>query len=214
MEENKQLRKENANLRNNELKNFYRSESGKVIINDSLFSQQYSYVPSQILDNSYNRQQNYILINVGTSKGIKPDMGVIGPDGIVGFVKDVSSNYALVIPILNRHFSTSVMLKRNNHFGLLEWEGNDPNTANIKGVINTVDIQEGDTIVTKSANGRFPEGITVGTVKSIEEVQGDPHFDVTINLSSDFKTLHTVYVIINHHKKEFNAIRNLIDDEE
>src|SRR5690606_32604710 len=210
--QNKKLRKENAELLGKQLKNFYHAENHKVIINDTMYQQQYVYLPCLVIDNFYSRQKNYIVLNVGAKKGVIKEMGVIGPDGIIGFVKDVSNHYSLVIPVLHNDFSTPVRLKKSHHFGFISWDGSDPRVARLNDVTNTVPIEIGDSVVTKAASGRFLDGILVGTIKTIEKVPGKSHYELEINLSSDFTNLNHAYVITNFFRTELDNLTNSIYD--
>lgn len=213
MEENDQLREENALLNDKLPENYYRLEKNAVVINDTMYQQQFTYLPSQVIDNSYDRTQNYMLIDIGYDKGVKADMGVIGPNGIVGFVKDAGPKYSLVIPVINPNFHTAVKLKKNNYFGMIDWSGGDPRVAIINGLTKTAPVEIGDTVVTKGANGRFPEGLLVGVVKRAEEVAGRNDYDMEIELSTNFLNLHHAYVIVNKFKDEYMSIRDSIPQE-
>ena len=212
LSENETLRKENAKLLNNQLKNLYHAENHKVIVNDTMYEQQYVYLPGQVIDNSYARQKNYVVLNVGTNKGVSKEMGVIGPDGIIGFVKDVSARYALVIPVLHNSFSTPVRLNNSHHFGFISWDGADPGVAQLQDLSNTVPIEVGDSVVTKAASGRFPDGILVGTIKDFKKVTGQPYYQIDLDLSTDFTNLNHAYVVTNFFRAELDDLTKSIHD--
>jgi len=214
-EQNRQLRIENAELRNNLPNNFYSLKPEIVSINDTIYEQQYTYISAKVIDNSYTKTRNYILINAGRNKGIKQEMGVIGPNGLVGFVKDVSSRYALIIPIINPDFSTAVLVSKHNYPGSVRWKTNDFQIASVTQMSKTAPLDINDTIVTKGGRGRFPTGIPVGKVLSFEEIQGENDYQIDIELFTNFANLHHVYVIENKFQNEIDSIRTQIpsDDE-
>ena len=49
----------------------------------------YSTVPAQVIGTSGTDQSRILYIDKGVKDGLKPDMAVITPDGIVGKLKDV-----------------------------------------------------------------------------------------------------------------------------
>ena len=53
------------------------------------------------IKNSLNRVDNYITLDEGTSAGIRPEMGVVAANGVVGIVYKTSPHYSTVIPLLN-----------------------------------------------------------------------------------------------------------------
>ncbi len=125
--ENDALVYENARLRNKldrdaEIIYISRNDSASFdTLREKQEGRKYFYIPARIINNSVNRQYNYIMIDKGSYQGVKKDMGVISEQGVVGVVTDVSKNYATIIPILNRNFRLSARILRNNYFGIIEW---------------------------------------------------------------------------------------------
>src|SRR5690606_3417370 len=63
---------------------------------DSAMINQYDYLPAKVISNSTRMFKNYITINQGSNVGVRPGMGVINSDGVVGRVKAVSEHYATI----------------------------------------------------------------------------------------------------------------------
>ncbi len=213
MDENEQLREENSHLQDQLAHNYYQTAHQTYTVSDSLFEQQYTYLTAKVIDNSYNRVQNYILINIGRNQGVKDGMGVIGPKGIVGFVEDAGPKYSLVMPVINPNFSTPAKIKDKHYFGDLKWDQGNDKIARIDGLEKTNPVDIGDTIVTKGSTGRFPEGIGVGTVKKANEVAGDEEYDMEVSLFTNFQKLYYVYVVVNSHQKDLDEMKAKIDNE-
>lgn len=74
---------------------------------------------------------NYMIINKGENDGVKPDMGVVSQQGIVGVVRDASPNFAIIQPVLNPHSRFSCKSLNSNAAGVLIWEGGDPRYAKL-----------------------------------------------------------------------------------
>ena len=58
-------------------------------------------------------------------------MGVITQKGVVGIVQSSSKNYSIVISLLHNKTSVGIKLKKNNHFGILKWNGYNYKEASI-----------------------------------------------------------------------------------
>lgn len=213
--ENRLLRSENAELRKQLPESFYPLENNLVKVNDSLYEEQYDYVEAQVIDFSYTRKRNYILLNVGRDKGVQEEMGVIGPNGVVGFVKDVSAKYALVVPLINPDFNTGVSIKTSNYSGIIAWDGDDYRFGALEELSKTSPINIGDSIITKGGKGRFPKGIQVGVIEDYEVVPGRNDYEIKVSLSTDFSNIRYAYVVVNRFQEELNDLRSLIpnDDE-
>jgi rod shape-determining protein MreC len=156
----------------------------------------YSYVQTRIINNSVNKQYNFITLDRGRDYGIRPEMAVISPKGVVGMVYAASDNFSTVISMINRDFRLSAKIKKNNYFGSLTWDGINPHIAVLSEIPYHVNVQKGDTIVTSGYSTIFPEGILVGTVSSYE-VEESNFFRINVELSVDFNQLNYVYVIHN-----------------
>jgi len=196
---NDQLVKENAELRNQLYKYTYTEKTGTRIKEPML--QKYFYIPAKVINNSTNKQYNYITINKGSKDGIKPEMGVVSADGIVGIVGAISENYAVVISLLNRNLKISAKFKRNNHFGSFEWTGKDYREGFLNDIPLHVKPAIGDTIITSGLSVIFPEGMLIGIVRDFKII--DPNFyTINVVLSNDFRRLTYVQVIGNKMKEE------------
>jgi rod shape-determining protein MreC len=206
-EANKALAHENALLRNYLKSNYNTFDTSKIFINDSIFRQQYRYQDAKVVNNTVNKQYNYITLNKGSKNGIKPDMAVIGPEGIVGYVNGVSENYANVMSLLNVDFRVSARLKKNNYLGSVIWEGKDFEYCTLTDIPQHVEIHKGDTVVTTGFTGSFPEGIMVGTVAGYNLKDGN-FYRIDVKISTSFKSLSYVSVVESLVKEEVTNLKN------
>jgi len=60
---NDSLAAENARLRNQFKTSFYDESIQKVIVKDSIFKRQYSYIVAKVINNSVHQKNNYLTIN-------------------------------------------------------------------------------------------------------------------------------------------------------
>ena len=72
-----------------------------VRINDTIRRQQYNYLPAKVVNSTWHKPRNFITLDKGSANGLHDDMGVIGPNGIVGVIRDVNAHFASVISVLN-----------------------------------------------------------------------------------------------------------------
>lgn len=181
------------------------------LTNDSLplpSDKQFEITSARVISNSINKVDNYITIDKGENDGIATDMGVIGPEGIVGIVNLTSARHALVISVLNSKSSISCKLRRTGYFGNLKWEGGDPQTAELTDVPRHAEINTGDTVVTSGYSSVFPEGINVGTVSEHSLSDDGLTCHIKVKLSTDISKLNMVRVIKNNHADEVSELYN------
>ncbi len=209
--ENEHLAAENAALRA-QLASSYISYSDSVFqVNDTVYKQRYTYTDAQVIKNSYNLPKNYIMINKGSAQGVKVDMAVISPQGIVGVVVNCTRNFATILPVLHTDSRNSVKLKRTNSAGSLIWEGGDYRYATVLDIPTTHKLYKNDTIVTSGLANDFPEGIAVGYIEDFESMQGSGFYSIRIRLATDFNKLNHVYVVDNHFKAEQDSLMKLTE---
>lgn len=170
---------------------------------------QYEYIHARVINNSINKQYNYLTLNKGTEAGIRSEMGVISPNGIVGIALNVTSNYSSVISVLNRKLQISAKIKKNKYYGSLSWDGKNYQEVTLNEIPYHVDIQKGDTIITSGYSAIFPEGILIGYIKDFNIKEGN-FYNITVKLSNDMKNLTYVYVIKNTLRKEQKTLEKSI----
>ena len=169
----------------------------------------YTYIPAEVIGNSYTELNNYITINRGSIDGIQKDMGVITSEGIVGLVVSVSPHFAVVMPVINTDFRTArVAVKKNNTLGRLQWEGKDPTISKMIEVSEPGTLTAGDTVITTSASSMYPPGTMVGTIEEYGKQQGSNFYTLSIKLATKFSSLHYVYVVNYLRKEEQEALEN------
>ncbi|MCB9183266.1 MAG: rod shape-determining protein MreC [Flavobacteriales bacterium] len=206
-EVNERLSAENAAWRNRHNTAYAPVAEQFVRINDTIHRQLYTYVPAKVVNATWHKQRNFITLDHGSTAGIGPRMGVIGPDGIVGVVHDVSAHFASVISVLNPDVRTSVRLSRTGHFGLLYWDTNDPATASVVDIPKHVRVAVGDTVVTMGGDGVFPRDVPVGVVRSVEEPPGRPDQAIVITLAEDLTRSGFVYVVNDLQQAERDSLQ-------
>lgn len=167
---------------------------------------QCDFIIAGAINNSIHRPKNYITINKGKLDGIRPEMGIVDQNGVVGIVNIVTDNYARAISVLNPDFSLSCKVKGNDAFGSLIWDGKDYREAILQEIPRHTVYEKGDTIVTSGYSAVFPEGIPVGVIIGDEKTIDDNFRTLRIRLFTDFSRLSTVRVISNAHLDELKEV--------
>lgn len=203
---NEALSRQNAALKSLMPEINYIDSVNRNLVTDTIHHQQYMFITAKVVNNSINRRNNYLTLNRGSRQGVKPEMGVVCPDGVVGIVKDVSEHYCSVISFLHKDTRLSARIKKNGFIGSMVWDGYDARTGSLKDIAKHVRVAKGDTIVTSSFSAIFPEGFMIGTVESVDANTGDNFQDIKIRLSTPFGSLTYVYIIGNLLKDEQRAL--------
>ncbi len=189
-------------------------EIQEIIIKDTLYGQIYQYIPAKVVSNTINRSDNFIMLNQGIRQGVRKDMAVIAPTGIVGIVKEVSRNFCSVLPVLNSQAKISAKIKKTNQLGTVMWDGLNYRHGTLTDIPTHAVVTIGDTAITSGMSEIFPEGIMIGTVRNIDMDEGDNFYTLQIEFSVDFNSISHVYIVRNFYKEEINRLRALTGMEE
>ena len=209
-EVNRQLVQENAMLRNKIKSSFFTQDytDTTFVSKDTL----YRYIPAHIVYMTLHKPANYIVVNKGEKQGVKKEMGVISPTGIVGIVIGVSKNYSLIMPVLHYNFKISSRIKKYGMLVSVIWEKGDYRFGKIIDIPSHLELQKGDTLVTTGFSTIFPENIPVGYVEDYVFNPDKEFSEGTIKFATDFKTLQDVYIIESVKKPEIEELLNNKDE--
>ncbi|SFD24969.1 rod shape-determining protein MreC [Chitinophaga sp. CF118] len=187
----------------------YSTDTTRKVVGIEL--RRYLYHSAKVVNNTVNNPINYITIHRGSANGLKPNMGVIGPSGVVGIVRSVSENYAVVLSLLSkgRNFGFSARLSHSREMGTVRWYGGDAGYALMEDVPKSVRLVRGDTVVTSGYSALFPENIPIGYVESYSlPDKGSTAYSIRIKLATNFFNLQYVYVVDNMLKDEQKSLED------
>lgn len=202
-DENDKLREENARLRE-QLSN--ENRTGHFLSYAGL-----RCLSAKAINSTYHLSNNFVIIDRGSSSGVLRESGVIGPNGIVGFVHSVSENYASVMPLLNSHAQVNARLKHTSYFGICKWDGLDERHITLENIPNHVQINAGDTVVTRGSGGLFPSGLLIGYAVSSMRDESSGFQQIKLELATDFRKLNSLYVILNEAKPELDSLHQTME---
>jgi rod shape-determining protein MreC len=212
---NEQLAAENLRL-NQMLKGNYEASGGpNTIISDTIRTdslleiKKYIWMSAKVVGSTVSSQVNFLTIHRGALQGVRPNMGVAGPQGIVGQVLNVSDNYASVWTLLNRQFKVVAKLKNGGERGTIEWDGVSPNYVLLKDIPKSAKVKIGDSVVsspTSSLFSGFP--LMVGIIDEIVDDKSSNFYTLKVKPSTNFYNIEYVYVIENTQLTEQKRVED------
>lgn len=120
---------------------------------------------ARVIGESPDPWSRTIVVNRGQQEGLKRNLPVVTPDGLVGSVIQTSDHSSIVRLIVDRSSRVPVLISRSRARAILEGEGSG--TCQLKYLDRTEDVQKGDVVITSGLAGIYPRGIEVGTVTQI-----------------------------------------------
>ena len=195
---NQELIAENVELRN-KLANAW---------SDSIIpSSNFKYDYANIINTSWNKTKNYIVINKGRIDSVQQDNGVCSGENVIGVVAKSSNHYSIVIPLINTNLKISGMVKNSKYYGSLQWDGIDYRYSYLYDIPNHVDVAIGDSVITTGFSSVFPEGKLLGIVDSV--IHQESSFNkLRVKLAANFKRVGQVSIINNQLYNERKSLEN------
>lgn len=205
---NQDLAKENELLRNQLRQNFQSPDTSSTIVRDSIpydtigHYRQYQWRTAKVVGNSVSLPNNYVTIHRGEKQGIRKDMGVVGPSGIIGTVINTSDNYAVIMSLLHTQSRVSAKIKKTGELGTVLWDGESPLYVTMINVPSSVKVSKGDSVVTSQYSYLFPRDIMIGTISEIVNDKSSNFYTLRIKPATDFFKVEYAIVVENLEKDE------------
>ena len=148
---------------------------------------------AQVIARDPSLEFQTLTIDRGTSDGVRRDMAVIAPAGVVGRIVKHGAHAALVQLLIDRDAAAGAIVERSRAGGTVKGRGVDP-LMRLEYMSNLADVKVGDTVVTSGLDGIYPKGVVIGRVESVER-GGGVFTAVRVRPAVDFSELEEVLVV-------------------
>ena len=139
-----------------------------------------------------------VTIDKGSSSGLRKDMAVISPEGVVGRIVEPPPLYAAKVQLLiDKEAGAGAIIERSGVGGVVmgqDREGEPP--LELQFVSNLSDAKVGDRLVTSGLDSIFPRGITIGTLAKVEKGVG-LYKRIVVTPAVDFAAVGAVLVVLD-----------------
>ena len=160
------------------------------------FQEKYVYatMAAQAYGSGGSDRSHVFYIDKGARDGLKPDMAVITPDGVVGKVRDVFPRSAQVLAIDDSTSGAGVILETTRIRGILK--GDALGQLEVVGVTVDQRIKPGENVLTAGGDLIFPRGLPVGVVdRVVRDPDRDGLIDILLKPAAHLDRLDEVLVI-------------------
>ena len=157
-------------------------------------------VAAAVIGSGADPEFRTITIDKGTQDGLRADMAVMSPAGIVGRILMPTARAAKVQLIIDRDAAAGVMVERTRVAGIVTGVGNAEELGFRAGLIDlnyvpsSADVKRGDRVLTSGIDGIYPKGLPVGEIQSVERERGERR--IRVKPSVDFAALEAVLVVL------------------
>jgi len=158
-------------------------------------------VGARVIGTSAGTATQTIDIDRGERDGIKRDMGVITPDGVVGKVSESFANTAQVLLLTDQGSGVGALLAESRIQSVVGGTG-DP-LLFMKYVPNDDSVNNGEHVVTSGMDRIFPRDLPVGTIVDIKP--GNPFKQIHVRPAANLERLEEVIVLLTLHPLELRT---------
>ncbi|MBI3490421.1 MAG: rod shape-determining protein MreC [Acidobacteria bacterium] len=134
-----------------------------------------------------------VTIDKGTRDGLRPDMAVIAPAGVVGRIVVPSARAAKVQLLIDRNAAAGAIVERSRAQGVIVGGGDE--RLRMEYVSEVFDVVVGDLVMTSGIDGIYPKGFAIGRVETVEK-SGSAYKRITVKPAVDFSALENVLVVV------------------
>ncbi len=147
---------------------------------------------SEVIAGAASPEFRTVTIDKGTADGLKADMAVISPAGVVGRVILPSGRASKVQLLIDRNAAAGALIERTRVQGVVEGFGDG--SLRMEYVPATSDVTPGDLVVTSGIDGIYPKGFVIGTIEQVDRGGGGYH-QITVRPAVDFTRLEEVLIV-------------------
>ena len=199
--ENQELRAEleRLKLRNNELES--RAAEADRLAALLGFREAHAEVPmlaARVIGTSADASSKTIYINRGENEGVRRNMGVITPEGVVGKIIEVYRDTAQVLLLTDKDGGAGALLAGSRTQGPVGGAG-EPLLL-MKYVSNDEQVPIGERVLTSGQDRIFPKDLPVGTVVEIRP--GNPFKVIRVRPAARLDRLEEVLVLLSQQELE------------
>ena len=123
-------------------------------------------IPSRVIGRSADNWWQQVILNRGSAVGIETGGIVKAEGGLVGIVDSVTPNTSRVLLITDIKSIIGVNISRTGTKGVLR--GNASRDAILEFYEKVPSVKVGDVITTSTYSSKFPSGLPLGKVKSLD----------------------------------------------
>ena len=150
-------------------------------------------VAAQIIGAAPTPDFRTVTIDKGGVNGLRTDMAVLAPKGVVGRVVVSGPRASRVQLLVDRNAAAGALIERSRAQGVVVGAGDD--RMRLDYVSEVSDVAVGDTVVTSGIDGIYPKGFVIGQVDTVEK-NGVAYRTIGIRPAVDFSTLENVLVVL------------------
>ena len=170
--ENKELKRENVELRNANVAMaaiYAENKQLRELLNYKEQHRTLTTRAAKVIARNFGDLRDSMYINIGKDAGLKREMAVLNGSGLVGIIDEVYEDYAKVLLITSARCKVGARITRvdSRAVGIVNGRGGIRDVLVMEHIYREASVAKGDVVVTSGYSGSHPENILIGTVKDV-----------------------------------------------
>lgn len=160
---------------------------------------QWNLLPARIIFRSIGEWWRELLIDKGANDGVRPDMAVISPNGLVGKINEVGPYTSTVVLLGSPRCKVAAMLLPDGEQGIIT---SSPGGTFEYGIVRLIYLPQnaqlwaGQVVVTSGIGGVFPPNLKIGTIIDWRSAEYGLHLEARVRLAVAINRLREVFIIL------------------
>lgn len=154
----------------------------------------FSSVSARVVGYSADSYNKVITLDVGSNAGVVSGLPVMGSTGVIGQVISVTPLTCQVRLLTDAQSGVSVLIQSSRAEGILT--GSVEGVLYLEGIDSSVEVKQGDAIITSGLGGGYYRGLVVGLVSHVEQYPGDATRTIIVTPNASFNNLSEVLVVL------------------
>ncbi|WP_165010388.1 rod shape-determining protein MreC [Neisseria yangbaofengii] len=152
-------------------------------------------IGAEVISNGKDPLSEKLIINKGSSNGVKNGDAVIDTEGLIGQVTQVQMKSSEVSLLSSSKTIVPVVVARTGERSLLYGSGSK---LDLRYFPTASDLKPNDVLLTSGLDSVYPAGIPVATVNQVVRALGTPYYDTTLTPFAALQGSRFVLVLPQH----------------
>jgi rod shape-determining protein MreC len=156
---------------------------------------------ARVIGASPDPASHMVFINRGSRDGVRRDLGVITPEGVVGKVFAVYPDTSQVLLLTDKESGVGALLGASRAQGPVRGTG-EP-LLGLEYISNDIKVESGEKILTSGQDRIFPKDLPVGTVAQVLPDRHSPFLKISVKPAARLDGLEEVLVLLTRQEFTF-----------
>jgi rod shape-determining protein MreC len=149
-------------------------------------------IAAQVIGTGGSEHSRIIYIDKGADEGLRTDMAVVTPEGIVGKIIRADKTTSQVLMVNDEQGGVGALLEKSRLQGIVR--GTPGGSLVLHNIMNDEKVEKGEIVLASGGDRVFPKGMPIGRVKDIRNGP-DVFFEIEVAPAADLNRLEEVLVV-------------------